>query len=68
MSFTEMLPELHNLSRQDKLKLIGFLAQDLARDEKDIIEPNRAYPVWSPNEAFSAAATLLEVLEEEKGR
>ena len=65
MSITEMLPEVRSLSRGDKLKLIQLLAQELERDEADIIEPNRDYPIWSPDSAFAAGATMLEVLAEE---
>jgi hypothetical protein len=68
MSLSEVLPEVQALSRLDKIRLIQFLAQDLERDEGGLIEPGRSYPVWSPDRAFSAAAALLEALEEEKAR
>ena len=53
MSLTEMLPELHSLSRLDKIRLIQFLARDLERDEAELIEPGQSYPVWSPDRAWS---------------
>jgi hypothetical protein len=68
MSLTEMLPEVRALSRLDKIRLIQFLAQELERDESDLIEPGRSYPVWSPDRAFAAAAVLLQALEKEKGQ
>jgi hypothetical protein len=68
MSLTEMLPEVQALSRIDKIRLIQFLAQELERDESCLIEPGRSYPVWSPDTAFSAAAALLQALEDEKGK
>jgi hypothetical protein len=68
MSLAEVLPEVQTLSRLDKIRLIQFLAQELERDEDHLIEPNRSYPVWSPDRAFSAAAALLEALEEEKAQ
>ena len=68
MSLAEVLPEVQSLSRLDKIRLIQFLAQELERDESNLIEPGRSYPVWSPDRAFSAAAALLEALEDEKGR
>jgi hypothetical protein len=37
-------------------------------DEENLIEPGRSYPIWSPDQAFSAAAALLQALEEEKGQ
>ena len=45
MSITEILPEMRSLSRGDKLKLIQVLAQELERDETEIIESNRDYPI-----------------------
>ncbi len=66
MSLVEVLPEIQALSRVDKIRLIQFLAQELERDEGSLIEPNRSYPVWSPDRAFSAAAALLQALEKEK--
>jgi hypothetical protein len=66
MSLTEVLPEVQALSRVDKIRLIQILAQELERNEGGLIEPGRSYPVWSPDQAFSAAAVLLEALEEDK--
>jgi hypothetical protein len=66
MSLPEVLLEVRALSRLDKIRLIQFLAQELERDESDLIEPGRSYPVWSPDRAFTAAAALLEALAEDK--
>jgi flagellar basal body rod protein FlgF len=68
MSLAEVLPEVQALSRLDKIRLIQLLAQELERDEDGLIETGRSYPIWSPDRAFSAAATLLQVLEDEKGQ
>lgn len=68
MSLSEVLPQLRSLTRLDKIRLIHFLAQELERDESDLIEPGRSYPVWSPDRAFTAAAALLEALEDDKGQ
>jgi hypothetical protein len=68
MSLTEVLPEAQMLSRLDKIRLIQFLAQELERDERGLIEAGQSYPIWSPDRAFSAAATLLQALEDEKGQ
>ena len=68
MSLPEVLPEIHALSKLDKIRLIQFLAQELERDESELIEPGRSYPVWSPDRAFSAAAVLLEALQAEKAQ
>ncbi len=68
MSLPELLPEVQALSRLDKIRLIQFLAQQLEQDESDLIAPGRSYPVWSPDTAFSAAAVLLQALEEDKNK
>lgn len=68
MSLTDVLPEVESLSRLDKIRLIQILAQELEREESSLIEPGRSYPVWSPDQAFKAAAALLQALEDEKGQ
>ena len=68
MSLTDVLPEVQKLSRRDKIRLIQLLAQDLERDEEELIQPGRSYPIWSPDRAFTAAAELLQALEDEKGQ
>jgi len=68
MSLTEVLPEVQSFSRLDKIHLIQFLAQELERDAGGLIEPGRSYPVASPDPAFTAAAALLQALEEDKGQ
>ena len=67
MSLSDVLSEVQTLSRLDKIRLIQILAQELERDEAELIEPGRSYPVWSPDRAFTAARALLEALEDEKG-
>lgn len=68
MSLTEVLPEVQALSRPDKIRLLHFLTKELERNESGLIEPDRAYPVWSPDTAFPAAEALLRALEDEKKR
>lgn len=67
MTLNELLPTLHALPRADKLRLIQFLAADVASEEGvTASQPDKAFPVWSPHEAFDGAATLLGLLEKEK--
>jgi hypothetical protein len=68
MSLNEVLHEAQALSPVDKLRLIEALAQQLAQDEGTLIEPGRSYPVWSPDRAFTAAAALLQALDDEKAQ
>jgi hypothetical protein len=68
MSLIEVLPEVQSLSRLEKIRLIQMLAQDLERNDDALIESGQSYPVWSPDRAYTAAAALLEALEEDKGQ
>lgn len=61
MTLGELLPEVHSLSRSDKL--IQFLAHELERDESELIDPGQTYPVWSPDQAVRAADARLQVLD-----
>ena len=68
MSLAEILPNIQALPRADKLRLIQFLAQDLAEADAPLtLVPGGVYPVWSPYDAFDAADTLLGVLQAEEG-
>lgn len=58
----QLIPEARSLSREDKLRLVQLLVNDLAGDSKDEIAPKQAYPVWSPDSAFSAADVMLDAL------
>jgi hypothetical protein len=64
MTLDEMLPNLQTLPRADKLRLIQFLAADLAQEEvgPSLVEGAR-YPIWSPFNSHEAAAILLRELE-----
>jgi hypothetical protein len=63
MSLAELLPTVRSLPRHDKLRLLQFLAGELARDEGlPDIRLGVDYPVWSPYEAFEAARTLEQTL------
>jgi hypothetical protein len=48
------------------LRLIQVLAEELALAEEAFpFEANRAYPLWSPDHAYQAAAVLLQELDAE---
>jgi len=66
MSLADILAEAQSLSRLEKIRLIQFLAQELERDADAHIEPGHSYPVWSPDQAFTAAAAMLQALDEDK--
>jgi len=66
MSLIEILPGIQSLPRADKLRLLQFLAQELAEAESPpSLVSGKDYPVWSPDQAFAAAETLLQTLRAE---
>lgn len=67
MLVTELLPKIQVLPRADKLRLMQFLVFELAREEGiALLQPDQDYPIWTPYDAFDAAKTLLNALEEEQ--
>jgi hypothetical protein len=60
---TILLPTLSALDNREKLFIVQFLIAELSREENSLITPSKSYPVWSPIGAFSAAETLLQLLE-----
>jgi hypothetical protein len=67
MSFVEMLPSVQALSRIEKLQLIQLLAKDLAEGEQSpFLVEGQTYPLWSPDQAYEAADTLLRELDAER--
>ena len=66
MSLTELLPSVHALPRSEKFRLLQELVAELAQEESGAAEAEVEYPVWSPYDAHEAAATLLQLLEQDK--
>ena len=63
MVSSEILSELHRLSKTDKLQVIQILVADVAREEGAPAVPAGEYAVWAPHDAFEAAETLLGALD-----
>ena len=63
MSLTELLPSVQELPQADKLRLMQWLAAQLA-DEKtvSVLSPKVEYPIWSPCDAYEAASSLSSFL------
>jgi hypothetical protein len=59
MAIRDLMPALRELDCADKLRVLQFLIQELAREEGALLAPDTEYPVWTPYDAFDAAATLL---------
>ncbi len=64
LSLNELAPILRDLDRGDKLRVMQFLIQELAREEGALLGAD-SYPVWSPYNSFQAADVLLEALKTE---
>jgi len=65
MSLADLLPSIQALPRRDKFRLMQELIAELAQEE-GLAEGE--YPVWSPYDAHEAAATLLQLLEQDKAK
>jgi len=62
--WAELVPALRSLSRADKFRAIQLLAGDLAREEEiPALEAGASFPIWTPFDAFDAAAKLAEELK-----
>ena len=67
MSLAELLPAVQTLPREDKARLAHLLIAELAGEEGRLPGPEeRRYPVWTPYNAFDAAALLSKALAEER--
>jgi hypothetical protein len=60
MLSNELLQELHQLSRSEKLRVVQMLVNELAEEE---ILTASDYEVWSPYDSAGAATILTEMLE-----
>jgi len=63
MTWTNLLLDLKQLDRADKLRVIQFLFIELATEEGALLKSEMTYPVWSPYNSYQAAQQLLELLE-----
>jgi len=61
----ELLTELRQLSRLEKLQVAQLLLNDIATEEA-LLTSGMQYEVWSPFDAAGAAETLLKMLQEDQ--
>ena len=67
MSLAELVPALQDLPRDDKLELIRLLVTDLTQQEGiDLLHCGASYPVWTPLDAFDAARSLQQLLDQDR--
>jgi hypothetical protein len=67
MISSELMATLRGLARPDKFYVMQLLISELAEQE-ELLKPGQSYPVWSPYDAFSAADTMLKMLETTKNQ
>lgn len=67
MSLTELLPAIHAPPRADKLRLMQVLVIEIASEEAVALPTaDTPHAIWTPYDAYDAAATLLHVLDADK--
>ena len=67
MTLTELLPNIHELSYLDKVRLIRILAEDLdvsKNQEQTYFEPYKTYYLHTPQFEAGAAAILMQAITE----
>ena len=63
MSLTELMTQIQELPKIDKLRLMQFLATELVREEdQNVFVENQEYPIWSPYNCSDAANILMNLL------
>lgn len=63
MPLAELMSQIQELSRNDKLRLMQLLATELIEEEDaSFLVANREYPVWSPYDCSEAANVLMNLL------
>jgi len=64
MLLVELMSQVEQLPKIDKLRLMEFLAKSLVKDEEpNFFIANQEYPVWSPYNCSEAANVLMNLLE-----
>lgn len=67
MALPELISQIQELSKIDKLRLMQFLATELVKEENaNIFVANQEYPIWSPYNCSEAANVLMNLVEAKK--
>jgi hypothetical protein len=63
MPLANLMSQIHELPKIDKLRLMQFLATELVKEEDaNFFVANREYPVWLPYNCSRAANVLMNLL------
>ncbi len=64
MTLAEILPSIHELTDQEKLRLIRILAEELeAGEDASLFEYPKVYELPTPYDSYGAARILLDALK-----
>jgi hypothetical protein len=68
MPLTQLMSQIQELPKIDKLRLIQFLSTELVNEEDvNFFVANQEYPVWSPYNCPDAANVLMDLLATKLG-
>jgi hypothetical protein len=63
MPLAQLMSQIQELPKIDKLRLMQFLATELVKEEDaNFFVADREYPVWSPYNCSEAANVLMNLL------
>ena len=63
MPLVQLMSQIQELPKIDKLRLMQFLATELVKEEDaNFFVANQEYPVWSPHNCSEAANVLMDLL------
>lgn len=63
MPLAQLMSQIQELPKIDKLRLMQFLATELVKEEDvNFFVADREYPVWSPYNCSEAANVLMDLL------
>jgi len=63
---SHLFHELSQLNRADKLRIMQFLVIELSKEEGTLLKQSGQYPVWSPDNSYEAAGSLMKMLNDDK--
>lgn len=63
MTWTDLLSDLKQIDRADKLRVMQFLLLEIATDEGALMKSGLTYPVWSPYDSYPVAQEMLTLVQ-----
>ncbi len=66
MISNQLIDQLQGLNRAEKLRIVQFLVNELARTETQAEIADAEYEVWSPQDDGNVASTLMQLLEQDR--